>query len=151
MIEIFGIPQGADRFRSAEKLKEYISKNELGGRIVIELNSGKIVGFILFSMGYIWPLNDRRFHTSTEIGCISDIIVNPDFQRKGIDSMLVKVAEKDLIKMGAHKVTLITSKTNQNAQAFFKKMGYSISGQTDVVGFEKKLSCPKQSKRIHQT
>jgi len=142
MIKRFGIPQGVDRFESAVKLIEYIHENGLDGKIAMLPDSREIVGFILFCMGYVWPLDDRRFHKSEEIGYISDIIVNPDFQRRGIGSILVKSAERDLVQRGARKMMLITSTTNKNAQAFFKKNGYSISGQTDVVGFEKKLDSP---------
>lgn len=93
MVTRFGVPQDVERFESVDKFKECISNNGLDGRVAIEPNTGNIAGFILFCMGYIWPMDDRRFHKSTEIGYISDIIVNPDFLRKGIGSMLVKAAE----------------------------------------------------------
>jgi len=124
-----------------EKLKKYMDDGEKQGKVALETCSGELVGFIFYFMGYIWPLEPfkRKLHRSTKIGYISDIIVHPGFRRKGIGSKLLKAAETDLAKKGAYKVTAITSTTNHGAQIFFKKHGYTISGQADVVGFEKIL------------
>ncbi|MBO3832439.1 MAG: hypothetical protein FGF51_03510 [Candidatus Brockarchaeota archaeon] len=51
----------------------------------------------------------------------------------------MKAAEASLAVMGARRVTLIVSNENHGAQVFFKRLGYSISMQRDVVVFEKIL------------
>jgi len=143
----FGIPKGADHFSSTEELEGYMDKHDFQGIVALKPDSNKIVGFILYGMGYLESLEPfkRRFRKNTEIGYISDIIVFPSFQGKGVGSRLVKAAEVNLVKMGARKTTLIVSDSNQRAQAFFKKNRYAISEQTDVVGFEKDLKWKKEA------
>ncbi|MGB9718912.1 MAG: GNAT family N-acetyltransferase [Thermoproteota archaeon] len=101
MIAKFGVPSGADHYKSVEKLKKYMEEGEKRGKVALEGRSGELVGFIFYCLGYVWLLEPfkREFNRSTDIGYISDVIVHPDFQRRGVGSRLVKAAEADLATM----------------------------------------------------
>jgi ribosomal protein S18 acetylase RimI-like enzyme len=128
----------SDRFDSDTNLAKYITSHHKLG-FVAHTGQGELSGFILYCMGYVWSLDQKRFHQSDDTGFISDIIVHPGFWRQGIGTTLVRRAEDDLAKMGARKVTLFTGPDNTRAQAFFTRLGYWVSGKADSIGFKQNL------------
>lgn len=125
-----------DRFDSAENLAKYLGAYQKRG-FVARTEQGELAGFVLYCMGYVWPLDRKEFHPTADTRFISDIIVHPRHWRKGIGTQLMIEAEKELTKMGARRITLYTGPDNARAQAFFAGIGYRVSGRADSVGFEK--------------
>lgn len=58
--------------------------------------------------------------------CLRLMYVNPDYQRMGLGSSLVKVATKFAASQGYQYVTLITHAANQPARAFYERMGWQL-------------------------
>ncbi len=69
-------------------------------------------------LGVIMVGNDGRR------GYIYHTAVNPSEQNKGIGSMLVKSALKELKKLDINKVALVVFDRNQNGNAFWEKQGF---------------------------
>lgn len=58
-------------------------------------------------------------------GWIYHLAVHPDFQKKGIGSLLLKQTEEALKKIGATRVCLWVNKLNLKVLTFYKKYGYT--------------------------
>lgn len=56
---------------------------------------------------------------------IYHLAVHPDFQNKGIGSLLLKKTEEALKKIGARRACLWVNKFNLKVLSFYKKYGYS--------------------------
>lgn len=58
-------------------------------------------------------------------GWIYHLAVHPDFQKKGIGSLLLKQTEEALKKIGATRVCLWVNKLNLKVLTFYEKYGYT--------------------------
>lgn len=63
----------------------------------------------------------KKTPTSSEIGSLA---VVPKFQENGFGKMLLRFAEKKLISLGAHKVTLTTPRNHPFLPKYYRKKGY---------------------------
>ena len=77
-------------------------------------------------------------------GHIGYIFVDPDFQRKGIGSKLLKLAERWFSEKNVKYVWALTTPDNIAAQRFFLKHGYRTITKEDVF----KLLGRKNAKRL---
>lgn len=59
-------------------------------------------------------------------GWIYHLAIHPDFQHQGYGSLLLKKAEKELKKKGAHRVLLCVEYTNLKVAPFYEKYGYVV-------------------------
>jgi ribosomal protein S18 acetylase RimI-like enzyme len=59
-------------------------------------------------------------------GWLYTVAVNPDYQRQGIGSKLVRHAEKLLIAMGCLKINLQVRVSNAEVVEFYRKLGYLV-------------------------
>jgi [ribosomal protein S18]-alanine N-acetyltransferase len=84
---------------------------------------------------------------------ITDIWVEPVFQRQGVGTRLLQHVEKEVIGLGHETVTTEVHSENTTALAFFKKADYSVSWMTtawsskldrdvDTVGLRKAFFPP---------
>jgi ribosomal protein S18 acetylase RimI-like enzyme len=69
-------------------------------------------------------------------GWINLLGVDPDYQRQGIATALMKAVEGKLAELDCPKVNLQIRTTNLQAIEFYQKIGY---GQDEVVSMGKKL------------
>jgi ribosomal protein S18 acetylase RimI-like enzyme len=69
-------------------------------------------------------------------GWINYLAVSPDYQRKGIGSLMMKTAEAELKKLGCPKINLQLRATNKSVIAFYEKMGFA---DDHVIGIGKRL------------
>jgi len=77
-------------------------------------------------------------------GHVGYIFVDPDFQRKGIGSKLLKLAEKWFAERNVKYIWALTTPDNIAAQRFFLKHGYKIVTKEEVF----KLLGRKNAKRL---
>lgn len=87
--------------------------------------------------------------TSTDGREIADLWVHPSFQRRGIGSTLLQVAEEEIQLAGHHTVRLCYTEYNVAAPRFYRANGYTEAGRSperlscgilrDVIVMEKKL------------
>lgn len=70
-------------------------------------------------------------------GWVNKVATHPEYQRKGIASLLMKTAEEKLAAMGCQKLNLQVRAENASVVAFYEGVGYKIE---DRVSMGKKLS-----------
>ncbi|MBI2335107.1 GNAT family N-acetyltransferase [Candidatus Daviesbacteria bacterium] len=107
-----------------------IQKEKEEAKLILRLNSsssfeaynkGKLAGTIL------GIFNGRR-------GWIYHLAVHPDFQKKGIGSLLLQKAEEALKKLGAKRILLWVRKDNLGVTNFYQKHGYFSVEDAIVLG-----------------
>jgi ribosomal protein S18 acetylase RimI-like enzyme len=52
--------------------------------------------------------------------------IQPQYQRLGVGTTLIKIAEEDLLYRGFHWATLNVNRENTDAQRFYRRNGYKI-------------------------
>jgi ribosomal protein S18 acetylase RimI-like enzyme len=69
-------------------------------------------------------------------GWIYSVAVDPDFQRHGIGSALIRYVEEALVQRGCLKVNLQVRATNEDVIAFYAKLGFAIE---EIISMGKRL------------
>ena len=69
-------------------------------------------------------------------GWIYSLAVNPDYRKKRIGTLLLKHAEKELLKLDCPKINLQILPSNKEVISFYKKNGFSIE---ERISMGKKL------------
>jgi ribosomal protein S18 acetylase RimI-like enzyme len=67
-------------------------------------------------------------------GWINHLAVEPDRQRTGIGTLLVRELEKRLIRKGATKVNAQVYQSNKKSIDFFKAAGYEVHEDLIMIG-----------------
>lgn len=105
----------------------------------------------------IWPQVTVAEHgsrilglTSTDDSDVADLWVHPSFQRRGIGSLLLQLAEEEIQFAGHRAAGLCYTEYNVAAPRFYRAHGYTEACRTperlpcgivrDVVAMEKKLN-----------
>ena len=105
----------------------------------------------------IWPAvtvaeqGTRILGLTSADGCeVADLWVHPSFQRRGIGSMLLQVAEEEIQLAGHYTSRLCYTEYNVAAPCFYRAHGYTEAGRSperlpcgivrDVIIMEKKLN-----------
>lgn len=110
---------------SMSRIKEYFSKNSF--LYIAELNDNKkIIGFVAFRF-YSW---DTYIH-----GWIDDIAVLKEFRNKEVGSLLLKKAEKVLLKKNVKFISGLVNKELSNRK-FYSESGFK---EGDYVYLTKEL------------
>lgn len=98
--------------------------------LVAELN-GKVVGFI------VGTLSGWEFGVPSSFGWIDTIGVDPEWQRRGIGSLLFKKLLEEFANRGVKKVYTLVNWDEWDLLSFFKKMGFK---RGDLINLEYDLS-----------
>ena len=96
---------------SREGIEKYLARNPETCFVAEE--DGNIAGVIIAG-------NDGRR------GYIYHTAVNPDYRRRGIGSELVDKALNALKSLGINKVALVVFSRNENGNAFWEKVGFTV-------------------------
>ena len=76
------------------------------------------------------------FSESTALGArvaiLEDMIVHPKFRAQGVGSKLLNGAIAFSKQSGCKRITLLTDKTNTNAQSFYRAHGFTQSSMTTM-------------------
>jgi len=70
-------------------------------------------------------------------GWVNKVATHPEYQRRGVASLLMKMAEEKLAAMGCPKLNLQVRAENAAVIEFYRKLGYEIE---ERVSMGKKLS-----------
>ena len=97
--------------------------SQLGGRLDLSLMaeySGCLAGFILARSIYAGlPM--------TGVGVIFFIAVNPDYQARGIGSMLIETLKKNCKAQGIRTIRALIPCDDAKTMKYFEKLGFSPS------------------------
>ncbi len=100
-----------DKHVSKELIKTKIHQNE----IIIARDINRNIGWLRY--GYFWD----------NIPFMNMLYIEEEYRRKGIGTGLVKFWE-DEMKMKGYNLVMTSSLANEQAQFFFRKLGYNDSG-----------------------
>jgi ribosomal protein S18 acetylase RimI-like enzyme len=92
------------------------------GLLVLE-NDNRLIGAVM--VGY----DGHR-------GWVNYLAVHPDHRGRGLGRVLMAAAEQRLVQIGCPKVNLQVRASNQEALAFYRRIGYSVD---DVVSMGRRL------------
>lgn len=117
------MPRLAAKVGSYYSYAEKLSKN---AHFLFAKDEGEILGFISFYA------NDFI----SCIGFISLIIVSSKVQKKGIGALLLNGCFRRMKESGMAMAKLEVEKTNSNAIAFYKHMGFELIGLNGTNGYK---------------
>jgi ribosomal protein S18 acetylase RimI-like enzyme len=120
--KIPGVKRSRLSYRGAMTFDEVAITNPGGPAdlsLVAEVD-GKAVGFIWSGMAYVGIPVD-------EIGVIYMLIVDPDYQKKGIASKLVDALMKRCREKKVHTVRAVLDEREWELQNYFQKQGFKRS------------------------
>jgi len=107
------------------KIKEMLkSHNENTDTVKYLLDNKNIVGFYRYSL---WPRDNEK----TKTVHIFDIAINPNYQRQGLGSLLMKDIIDDCKKKGMDKLLSRSFKSNQASIGLHKAFGFSLHLEID--------------------
>ena len=99
---------------------EMILNNNNVGNIFVAKNNEKIIGMVILLYTVSTALGER-------VALLEDMVVSPNERELGIGSMLIDHAVKYATEKGCKRITLLTDKTNIEAQKFYKKHKFNRS------------------------
>lgn len=95
-------------------LRDQIMENN---RIIVALENNKIVGYIFYAKSQV-----DLYDTAAEI---REIIVLPQYQRKGIGRELYQLAKQELMKLGYHNLVVSYPSIGRDKE-FFQRLGGTL-------------------------
>jgi len=100
-------------------------KNSPVSSLVAELD-GKVVGFI------IGDASGWEYGVPESTGLIDAVGVDPDYQRKGIATILFKEMIANLKKVGVNKVTTFVTWSDWELLKFFNTVGFKLGKMVNL-------------------
>ncbi|MGB4205607.1 MAG: GNAT family N-acetyltransferase [Bacteroidales bacterium] len=112
------------------KLEDYVEKIIENAQIISLSEKGRVIAFIAY---YNNDLNKKDAY-------LTMILVDKEYQSRGIGRNLLEFALKDLKKMKFESFKLEVLKSNQKAISFYKLYGFSIiEDRGDLLLMEMKI------------
>jgi GNAT superfamily N-acetyltransferase len=104
------------RIRSYPEYRVYVAKTE-----------DKIIGtFALLLM-------DNLAHMGAPSGIVEDLVVDPDWQGKGIGKQMMEFARNRCKEMGCYKLALSSNLKRKVAHRFYESLGFKRHGYSFIV------------------
>ena len=107
--------------RDCHLTEEIIRKKISDREIIVTEAAGKVIGLLRF--GYFWDIYPF----------MNLIIIDEEYQRKGIGKQLVIFWEEEM-KKRKHKYVLTSTQSDEEAQHFYRKLGYNDAGSLILPG-----------------
>ncbi len=108
-----------DRSLQSAGLQKIVDSPE-HGQILVLREGNSLVGMV-----------NLLFTVSTALGgrvaILEDMVVHPDYRGSGAGSKLLQAAIDFAKSAGCRRITLLTDKTNEAAQRFYKRHGFGLS------------------------
>ena len=108
-----------DHETQSRGLEMILNNNNIGNIFVAKKNE-KIIGMVILLYTVSTALGER-------VALLEDMVVSPNERELGIGSMLLDHAVKYATEKGCKRITLLTDKTNIEAQKFYKKHKFNRS------------------------
>jgi ribosomal protein S18 acetylase RimI-like enzyme len=120
-------PQGNDKIaESMDKSPDAIARYRLydNWEVSVAEEDNRVAGWIG------WTL--KQDSAEKKYGYLAEVIVHPDFQRRGIATELMRKAEIDLVENGASHAYGYVFEANDASNAMFTKNGYAKVGEIQM-------------------
>ena len=108
-----------DRSLQSAGLQKIIDSPE-HGQILVLREGGLLVGMVNLLFTISTALGGR-------VAILEDMVVHPDYRGNGAGSKLLQAAIDFAKSAGCRRITLLTDKTNEAAQRFYKRHGFGLS------------------------
>jgi ribosomal protein S18 acetylase RimI-like enzyme len=105
------------RNREIKSYLRWMLSRDRDGFILAELESGK-VGFVMVDANWLSPFERRK------VGEIHELVVLPEFRKRGIGSMLISKAFEYMRLKKREVAELWVGYKNFSARKFYKKLGF---------------------------
>lgn len=113
-----------DRAAQIRGLTRIIENPQIGS-ILVARQQDSVVGMV-----------NLLYTVSTALGgCVAlleDMVVSPTVRGSGVGSRLLQAAIDHARLAGCKRITLLTDQTNEAAQRFYAKQGFSVSGMVPL-------------------
>ncbi len=97
--------------------------------LYIAVAKGKVIGtFALLVM-------DNLGHTGTRSGVVEEVVVHPDYRRRGIGGRMMKFAVDYCRKRDCYKMALSSNVQREDAHRFYEALGFKKHGYSFIVEF----------------
>ena len=94
---------------------EVLNKKILDNEVIIVKKENSSIGWLRF--GFFWD----------EIPFMNMLFINEEYRKKGIGKKLVQFWEKEM-KKRRYKIIMTSSQSDEDAQHFYRKIGYTDAG-----------------------
>nr|QNO44135.1 acetyltransferase YpeA [Methanosarcinales archaeon ANME-2c ERB4]QNO50306.1 acetyltransferase YpeA [Methanosarcinales archaeon ANME-2c ERB4] len=121
-------PQGNGKYAmGVDKSPDAIARYKLydDWKVLIAEEGGKVVGWVGWAVKHD-PIQEEQYVY------LAEVIVHPEYQRRGIATKLVMEAEKNARKTGSDHIYCYIFEPNDVSQALFGKLGYSNMGEFNL-------------------
>ncbi|MBI3561593.1 MAG: GNAT family N-acetyltransferase [Gammaproteobacteria bacterium] len=108
-----------DREAQRRGLARIINNPEVG-LIVVARRDNQVVGMVNLLYTVSTALGER-------VALLEDMVVSPNSRGAGVGSRLLEQAIQFARFNGCKRITLLTDRTNESAQRFYQKHGFSFS------------------------
>ena len=117
-------PQGNENYAMGIDKRDIIARYELydNWNVLVAEEEGNVVGWIGWTVKHD-PLKEEAYAYFTEV------MVHPEFRRKGIAAKLDMEAEKNVRDIGSTYIYCYIFEPNDASQALTEKLGYSNMGE----------------------
>ena len=95
------------------------------GHILVARQDGVVIGMVNLLYTISTALGDR-------VGLLEDMVVDADIRGSGAGSPLLKQAIELARTNGCKRITLLTDRTNEAAQRFYQRHGFTSSAMTPL-------------------
>jgi ribosomal protein S18 acetylase RimI-like enzyme len=108
---------------SEESITQYFSKTirSDSASCLIAVDDSRIVGYVTLSIK-----TRPEFYQVSAYGCISGLMIDPDYRRQGIATDLLERSKRWLQERDVRFVVLETAQANKRAISFYEKHGFSV-------------------------
>ncbi|MCX7914515.1 MAG: GNAT family N-acetyltransferase [Thermodesulfovibrionales bacterium] len=79
---------------------------------------------------------ERLGHKGTPSGIVEDIVVHPQWRRKGIGKSIIQFAMERCKEKGCYKLTLSSNMKRLDAHLFYDSVGFKKHGYSFVIDFK---------------
>lgn len=95
------------------------------GQILVARQDGAVIGMVSLLYTISTALGDR-------VGLLEDMVVDPDVRSLGAGSLLLEQAIQLARTNGCKRITLLTDRSNESAQRFYQRHGFTSSAMTPL-------------------
>ncbi|MBI4596241.1 MAG: GNAT family N-acetyltransferase [Candidatus Tectomicrobia bacterium] len=95
------------------------------GRILVLRKGASVIGMVNLLFTISTALGGR-------VALLEDMVVHPEYRRSGAGAKLMQATINFAKASGCRRITLLTDRSNESAQRFYKRHGFTLSGMVPM-------------------